>query len=256
MIISDTFVYIHHPKTGGTFVTEMLRKLADKQGRISFYDVPGKKHSGISRVPPEHRDKKIVINVRNTFDHYVSRYKFGWWGMPENANKMFIMDKVLSDYPHFPDLNFSEFMTLFNSWKYRRHHQARKRAGMLADRKIGYNTWTLLRLSLPNVMRFVNEFDRCSSDQLAHAFSHVRFLRTERLNEELFDFLRGEGHPSEDLHFILDSGIVLPKLGGRAKSDTWREYFSEKEINEVLECDRLYFRLFPDMLPEEMSAVD
>lgn len=249
MIITDTFVYIHYPKTGGTFVSEMLKQLAQKSPDMTCYEVPNKKHSGVSQIPKEHRHKKVVMNVRNTFDHYVSRYKFGWWGLDEPSSRMFHMSLVRRDFPNFPDLRFNEFMTLFNSWHYRRNKQVERWESLLTENEIGLNSWVLARLALPNPVRLIRKFDDYSPHELSDAFFHIQFLRTERLNEDLVSLLQTEGHSRNDLEFILGADIVLPKLGGRAKSDPWWEYFDEPMIKDVLRRDRLYFRLFPDMVP-------
>ena len=94
IVVKDAFVYIHHPKTGGTFVTEMLRKVASENNGFSIQELPGLKHSGISKIPEEFRGLPVVINVRNVFEHYVSRYKFEWWARRKHAKSMFNLEKV------------------------------------------------------------------------------------------------------------------------------------------------------------------
>ena len=114
MLITDQFVFLHMPKTGGTFVRHVLfrlhaarayplkrflgqtgrrRKLTqyvwlcaavviaklrfrDKYGRLE-YQRP--KHGGWGKIPEPHRNKPVLATVRNPHDWYVSQYEFGWW---------------------------------------------------------------------------------------------------------------------------------------------------------------------------------
>ena len=70
MLLTDKFVYIHNPKTGGTFVREMLRRIHNGQGyntRISRFAgvCLGKTGGGIVDTslykiyPPVHANWKI-----------------------------------------------------------------------------------------------------------------------------------------------------------------------------------------------------
>src|SRR5262245_41967068 len=98
MLFTDRFVYLHLPKTGGTFVTQILVALhSSDQGlwarlqnlprwRARHFNGPlgmliwhPNKHGIRSEIPIEHQAKLVLGTVRNPFDRLVSAYEFGWW---------------------------------------------------------------------------------------------------------------------------------------------------------------------------------
>ena len=97
MFITDKFVFLHIPKTAGTFVHKVLRELhcpsawqrkvhsLRRMTKISIPLFPYQyreviKHS-IRRLIPEACDgsRAVVLAVRNPLDHYVSHFRFNWW---------------------------------------------------------------------------------------------------------------------------------------------------------------------------------
>src|SRR4051812_33210777 len=108
MIITVRFVYIHMPKTGGTFVTEVLTRIhkpllprpsrwirvreilaillprmkLTAAGQSSPYgplvDIEPK-HGTCHDVPPPHEHKPLLSTLRNPYDWYVSQFEFAWW---------------------------------------------------------------------------------------------------------------------------------------------------------------------------------
>jgi hypothetical protein len=250
MIITDSFVFLHLPKTGGTFVSKMLLELGQRvEGFEAFeaFEAVVSKHAGAARIPAEHKDKPRLICVRNVFEHYVSRYFFKWWKDPARVDKIYLMDLVRKDYPHFPDLSFAEYLRFANTWGYRRKIARPKRLAEFDRLAVGFNSFELCRIALPRPGHFLVTADSCPDEDVRRTFERVHFLRTEDLNRSLYEYLLGLGHKSAQLQFILESGIVLPKFGGRAETDTWRSYYDQESIDYVTQRDRLYFRLFPEM---------
>ena len=86
MIITDRFVYIHYPKTGGTFVSTVLARLHESHPSVfgaNFTDTgiakkpgAGGKHGTCAEIPAEHSHKPILTTTRSPYDRYVSQYKF------------------------------------------------------------------------------------------------------------------------------------------------------------------------------------
>ena len=88
MIITDKFVYVHHPKTGGTFVNSVLRQLYKVENNVPRERRYGefawrRKHRPCRKIPEEHRGKLVLATVRNPYDWWVSAYEFGWWKRKE-----------------------------------------------------------------------------------------------------------------------------------------------------------------------------
>lgn len=75
MILCKKFVWVHLPKTGGTFVREVLGSAAPKQWKLRVL-YPG--HRSIREVPPEYATVPAFGFIRNPWEWYVSWY--GFWG--------------------------------------------------------------------------------------------------------------------------------------------------------------------------------
>jgi hypothetical protein len=72
MILSSKFVFLHVPKTGGSFVRELLTHHAPEGWHISLHD----NHPTIRDIPQSHAHLPIFGLVRNPFDWYVSWYHY------------------------------------------------------------------------------------------------------------------------------------------------------------------------------------
>ena len=122
MVITDRFVYLHIPKTGGTFVEEALSRLLS--GDTSYIDTANPPHRGTygcpdqhernCHVPAEYRDRPLLASVRNPYDHHVSLYEFGWW--KTHPQDTFDPNRIAEAFPHFPELSFSEYLEAANDW--------------------------------------------------------------------------------------------------------------------------------------------
>ena len=130
MVITDKFVYIHKPKTGGTFVTDSLLELHDGKwnwwihfklallkkvqfkNNVGTLTLTANKHGGCLEIPAKYRDKIIVSTIRNPFDYYVSQYEFGWWKRKEWLPYYQKLENFKARYSTFPDLKFGDFLAL------------------------------------------------------------------------------------------------------------------------------------------------
>jgi hypothetical protein len=84
MIVTKHFVFLHIPKTGGTFVTELLRKHLPPEWIL--HDSPrGQAHTGYRHIPPEFAHLPAICFVRNPWDWYVSWYE---WGIQTRREKL------------------------------------------------------------------------------------------------------------------------------------------------------------------------
>lgn len=72
MLIHERFVFLHLPKTAGTFLASSLR--AEMPSNTLARGSPGKKHPGWNDIPFEARDRPVLVYVRNPWDWYVSWY--------------------------------------------------------------------------------------------------------------------------------------------------------------------------------------
>jgi hypothetical protein len=69
MIVTNAFVFLHVPKTGGLFVTDIIRRHFDhiEVGHI---------HAGCEEIPAEYKQLPALAFVRNPWDWYVSVYSY------------------------------------------------------------------------------------------------------------------------------------------------------------------------------------
>jgi hypothetical protein len=213
MIFTDRFVYVHQPKTGGTFVTAVLFRLHDfrwtrwthlkstfrvnlaHRNRYGTFIYNNHKHGGRAAIPPEQRHKPVLATVRNPYDLYVSQYEFGWWKRREYRRWF------------RPELSFEEYV-----------HAAGEAFGPLSQQFLRFHD------GRPD---------------------GVRFITTDRLNEGLHDFLAGMDYAAEDLAFIRDLQKILPQGKGRSAAQAWETFYTPELKQLVRTREHDLFTRFP-----------
>jgi hypothetical protein len=273
MVITDRFVFIHVPKTGGTFVTHALERLhgvapaagpagravrirrlleriigrGRRYGKLSNIEP---KHGTCDDIPAEHRGKRILSVVRNPYDWYVSQYEFGWWKRtfeyhpePNPTPAGSAIEQVLpafeDDHPHFPEISFEEFLDLCD-----------RAAAVLdeasADPGSGLYTHGFLRYfgAVAHPVVSAESGGTVTSDGARGYDAH--FMRTDRLNEDLPAFLLSMGYRPEDVTFIRALGRILPMGRGRTANQHWERYYSPAMKASIRARDARLFELFPD----------
>ena len=254
MIIAKDFVYLHVPKTGGTFVTEVLLEIGRQLPNMAICRLQDRKHAGFSRIPEEHNGKPVLLNVRNPFDHYVSRYEFGWWR--ENSMGRWKNEEVKRRYPEFPKLSFRDFLHLFNDWETRAGLPASS-LRTLKELEIGMNTRVLAKYITKSPLKLLREADQRAGEPRALLDARLVFLKQETLNKELSDFLCGIGVPRGICQdFVESQDPILPKFSQAARLNHFFDYYDDDDLAFVRRRDRLIFRLFPhyDQPDEERPA--
>ena len=251
MVATDRFVYVHQPKTGGTFVTKVLFELGDVLGtrelkvrspRTAF--VRAKlKHGTCRDVPRALRDRPVWTTVRNPYDQYVSEYAFGWWRRDDFRRhfrrRVRPFDKL---YPDYPDLSFADFLRLYHQAFGR---TARSRRFESAD-GVGWLTERFVRYYARRPRRLLRRLGP-GADLAAGDLFDVRFLRMEHLNDEVHGALVDAGLPRERVAFVRDHGRVLPvNAAAQERPRDWRTYYTPELAAQVRRNDALLFRLFPD----------
>ena len=280
MLITDKFVYIHMPKTGGTFVTSVLQRLHQPEQRsetrhriarrISLLrrrqtkTLPANsasrygslvnlepKHGTCHNIPDTHRNKMILSNMRNPYDWYVSQYEFSWWKRtfmyhPEQHPTPvgFAIEQALPAFrrenPHFPEIAFHEFVDLC----YRASGFFNRESGT----DIGLFTHGFVRFFFKEpefVIRHIGT-DYLTSGELQKDMFTVHFLKTNHLNQELFDFLLSIGYDASDLVFLSGLGRVLPMGRGRRDEQNWESYYTPDLKALIREKDCALFDMFPE----------
>jgi len=251
MILTPRFVYIHLPKTGGTFVTSVLERLmkpprpATRLGRM-IRGIRGKtyrdtnKHGTVAEIPPSHRGLPVLSTVRNPFDRYVSQYEFGWW--KEKTKEWIDREALRRDYPSFPDLTFPEFVDGAT-----RHFPLLRTSPLPPERALGFQTEQFVRTYFTDPAGTWPLIDDAwiAARGWEKAMPPVRFLRMERLNADLHAFLLEIGFPPADVAFVLGEGKILPAGPGRKRERPWQEYYTPELRRLLRDRERLLFAMFP-----------
>ena len=69
LMVQDSVIYLHIPKTGGTFCREFLR---EHYPTIAI----GKKHESLARLPEMYSHLPVIASIRNPLTWYVSLYQY------------------------------------------------------------------------------------------------------------------------------------------------------------------------------------
>ena len=98
MLVTNDFILVHVPKTGGTFLNDIIAKHCDVLYR--------KLHVTLADAPPEYRDLPALAFIRNPWDWYVSFYHFMRQKEPkgESEYEQFRIKEV--DFPTYMRLAF------------------------------------------------------------------------------------------------------------------------------------------------------
>ncbi len=263
MILTDNFVYVHEPKTGGTFVTgallrlhnvewtrwthlrTMLLKQVAYRTKYGTLVIDNNKHGTCGEIPETHRAKPVLASVRNPYDLYVSQYEFGWWKRSEFKKYYAAVPDFDRKFPRFPELSFAEYVTL-NNEAFRSFTDTR-RAG--EEDSFGWQTEQFFKYYFKNPLhafaRAQADEDYIPSGEYRADMFDVRFVRTDHLNRELHEFLSGMNYEASDIEFILSTGKILPQGKGRTSEQKWERYYTPELKSEIRRKERLIFKLFP-----------
>ncbi len=259
MIFTDRFVCVHEPKTGGTFVASALfrlygaewnlrNKLASAfgrdvvaRGKYGTFVFTNHKHGGCNEIPEAWRGRPILASVRNPYDLYVSQYEFGWWKRREFLRWYRRLPDFERRFPRFPDLSFTEYMELTGD-AFRTLRNDRFGGG-----GPGLYTEQFVKFYFKDPAEAFARIDDgyIESGAFRRDLHDLRFVRTGRLNLDLYEFLIGIGIEPDDAGFIKDLDRILPRGRGRAADQRWEAYYTDDLKRSVRERDRLVFALFP-----------
>ena len=268
MLLADKFVYIHNPKTGGTFVVEMLRRIHEGQGyhtKISrfigvclgktgggivntgLYKIYPKHHANCREIPIFFRKKPILSTIRNPYDQYVSEYEYGFW-KNDKYRIFYDVNKVVEEYPNFPEISFAEYLKIINKY----HKLKNIKTKLDEDNLIGLQSHKLFWLYCKqNVENFLPKLDKelIDSGRYKEYIYPINWIKTENLNRDLYNFLLDIGYEAEKIQIILDSEKVLPPLppgGQRRREYKWEKYYTPELKKYVRHKERILFSLFPE----------
>jgi len=111
MILTDKYLFVHFPKTGGTFVTKVLQDFFDRENLLYkrlFIEEKNPytkeifgQHGGCNEIPQGLLKNRFIVSIiRNPFELYVSQYEFKLWQnkSPEQTAQ------IKQNFSNYPDL--------------------------------------------------------------------------------------------------------------------------------------------------------
>lgn len=249
MIITDKFVMINFPKTGSTFVRNVLKKI---HTNYTFYKkiffkfgirkkpyykrlllpsirntdsrtIIKDEHGICSQIPKEFRNRLIVSVYRDIFERYISIYEYGNWKKSPWIDK----EILINENKNFPNITFEEFVKLWtkcNPLEY--HSKINKKL------PIGPLTSQFILFFFKNPFIVLNEIDEkyINSKQYKKDIENIYFLRQKSLNKDLYNFLKNQNYSKNKINFILKEAkhnVSTPK--GKSTND----YFTEELISFI-----------------------
>ncbi|NEQ65780.1 MAG: sulfotransferase family protein [Symploca sp. SIO2D2] len=252
MLITDKFVFIHQPKTGGTFVAQVLNKLHWGRRLSRFVarapmKLSGKKvkwHQTCNEIPESERGKQIISIVRNPYERYISNYYYRNWGMHPERWPSNIIDELKALYPHFPEVSFDEFVNFANTHLIKRHLK------VPPDKtNLGLCSWDFVRFYFKNPDDVCTIIDDAYIEQKKYRedMYNIHFLRTENLNQDLYNFLLSMGYPDRKIRFIQNLDKIQPKSQGKERPNSdWKSYFTPELKKIVRTKEKFILSLFPE----------
>ncbi|NUM44731.1 MAG: sulfotransferase family 2 domain-containing protein [Anaerolineales bacterium] len=250
------FVFVHIPKTGGTFVAQVLRDLYTPGWiRPIFWrkvyfrltntflartglpapHVELDKHAPCRAIPARYASLPIVSCMRNPFDWYVSNYRFQYWKRAPDHYP------GLKDDPRWPNLSFDDFMHFSN------HVWTRAlNPGLEVNPHLGRLTTIFIQFFCREPERVLTEpgtpeqvFEKVKANMYP-----VQFLETSQLNDDLVALLLAYGYSERQIAFVRTLPPISPP-GARKPEDRWERFYSPALMEEVRKRDAILFRLFP-----------
>jgi hypothetical protein len=260
MIITDDFVMINFPKTGSTFVRNVLKRVHNDysflEKTVYFFGKKKKplyinfwienirdtsfrygvkdEHGLCSQIPKKHISKQIVSIKRNVFERYISLYEYADWKV---APWIKVSD-IKKIYPNYPDLSFKEYLNLlfhFNPWEI--HPKINRKLPM------GPATTQFIVFYFKNPFKVLREIDEnyLMSDYYKKDMYNVHFLEQNNLNDDLYNFLSKKGYKEQKISFIKN---LKRQNVSRPKNKNIKDYFNDDLISMVREKDKFLFKIF------------
>jgi hypothetical protein len=257
MFVTSRFVFLHQPKTGGTFVSAILARLHEARGdRVTIvhaepgHDVAAPsagsafklmiggrhQHGRRADVPASLRDHVLVATMRNPYDRYASQFEFAWWRRhPEMFGPV---ERTRQSYPRYPELTFDDFVRLTNA--------VSVPACPSEAEPIGFHTYQFIEsFARDPDASWRGLCDGTDAGRWAADTQGVAFLDQSHLNRDLHAFLLGVGYPPGEVAFVEHADRIWPPEGGRTADQDWRGYYSPEMKAYVRRRERLLFARFP-----------
>lgn len=262
MLITDKFVFVHFPKTGGMFVdgavkealvpSRFWRRMHSVRSRLGI-TVPGvmykyysgSRHASCARIPDWAAERTIVGTIRSPYDWYVSDFRFGLWKDPASCGHWWdpaTEAELKKELPNWPDLSFEDFVRAANQYTAR----VRGFGEFPLASSIGLMTKEFLRCFCRDRRAVYEGSEEGLVDRVRQHLYPVSFLHQCRLNDELGEFLCSHAYPEKLIEDIRSRARIYPGKATRPAGEPWSSYYSADLKAYVRGRERILFSLFPE----------
>jgi len=223
VLITNHFVVLNFPKTGSTFVREVIKeiynqrlnkKLIDRfliklkikdrelieELLLPNYGIANNKdrksqHGAYFQIPEIHRNKKIISILRNPYSRFESQYKFKAW-----ARNVILDATDLNKFPQFPDLTIEDYF----EYQICIADNQKKIFGIPKGLNIGSQTIRFIYMFFKNPLEIFPKLtaEYFEKRNYLQDIAEIEFLKQETLNDELALFLSKYDFSNDELNFV------------------------------------------------------
>ena len=263
MIITPHMVLLNYPRTGSTWARGVLRRLHGVEGRALARTLAGTRlgwrgfheltlsidrtasalregrrsqHGSWRQIPSWARSRPVVSVGRDPLVHLESAYHHGFWRDHPAAP----VPSVREALPSFPELDLPGYVEYLDRFALPDVLQgAEPRAA------IGVQTAQFLRFFHPRPQEALATLtdEDLDGDALVASLPRVRFLRTERLQQDLTQLLLEQGYGSR----AVEQAMAQSDRNASARRSVDGPRLAEALRERVAHRERLLVRLFPPL---------
>lgn len=264
MLITKNFIVINNPKTGSSFIRQVLKEIyAQQEQKYSWFrrksiawkltspelvelfmrpintksNTPKSQHGEVNQIPKKYKNKAIVSVVRNPYTAILSNFEFGFW--KENIY-LFVDKNIIKDkFPQFPNISIEEFIDLkkiLNNQSYPN----------LRTAQIGFQTIKFIEMFFNNPLKIIATIndDYILSGAYKKDLKPITFLKQENLTEDLISFLSQYDFTAKELEMIRNYkkiNVTKNKTSNRMALHT------PKSLDYIQTYERLLFKIYEDL---------
>jgi len=258
MIICDKFVVLNFPKTGSTFVREMIKELYKRRislnflQRLTHYSLPYKElmlpnyqspnprqrhligqHGAYCQIPSAHLHKEILSVIRNPYDLFLANYRARWWTWYLPAP----VEELQERFPLFPSITFDEYAQL-----------SEYSISIYNGIKLGPITTQFIRMYFKEPEKVFNTltdvYTQSKTMFVQDLGSNITFIPQQDLNTSLAAFLCKHGFSEEETSFIK----THPKINtSKQLSDTKETIWTSNTIDYIIKRESFLFHILTQL---------
>lgn len=264
MIITRDFVFIHMPKTGGTFVHGVFKKIVEryrkkhaikwyinrigykmhimtpvyqKLSNVAYYEYPNSdvkgQHAGVSFISKEYQKLPIISVKRNPIKKFISAYYFRWW----ERFPILPLVQLTSIFPQYPEISIEEYFDLSYNHVMKHFFKNDYRDD------IGVLSWQFIRMYSKDPVFVYNNITETNYKEIIDTyFANVQFFEMGHLSSEFERFIQTTSFAEFSDYFKTEERIYPPGSNLEKRSETISEALTDK----IKAKEWILYKFFPE----------